>query len=106
MKRLFERWIIKQFLRITPNVEYFLKDKERERMQKWLADSHGTDKMKAYFIMRDYALMKELGTKQDRERYLILVGRRLELLHLIGEARNQYDKIHREKPVNVETKKK
>jgi len=97
MKKLFHRWIISQFIRLLPPVEYVLKPKEQEKLYKWLAESWGTKNLRSYFLTRDYAILKELGNKCDREKYLILIGRRLELLQLVSEGQNWWNKLEGEK---------
>lgn len=89
--------VVRLFIRLLPSMLYAVKGEELERMNRWLAESHQGGNMSTYFRVRDYAILKQLGVKQDRETYLVLIGRRLELLQMLGEASAQSDKSLRDK---------
>ena len=96
-KRWYRRPIVKLFLKLLPDPDYGLTEKEKEKMGEFLARSNSLIGFKAYFKLRDYALMKSFGSGVTRDEYLILYGRRLELLQLIGEAKLEADMREKKK---------
>ncbi len=94
---LWERLIYRLFLSVLPSHTYAITQKQAEALEKWLEMSHDSDGLKAYFVARDYALLKEMGMGVDEKRYPMLVGRRMELLSLMGEAKSAFDRKQVEK---------
>lgn len=52
-------------------------------LEKWLLWTYKDRGFREYFKKRDYQLLKAIGNGVSRDEYLILLGRRLELLSLL-----------------------
>ena len=89
--------LTKLFIRISPNEDFMISEKDREKMEEWLADSFDRGVLGHWFKARNYAVLKELGGMHDRERDLLNKGRRLELLHFYGQAKVLSEKRKRNK---------
>ena len=87
------RWLIWLLERaVTSNYQV-----KGDQVDEWLVHLHTDDGFKEYFKWRDYMLLKTLGQGQKHEEYLVAVGRRLELLFLLGKAKDEYDKMEKKK---------
>lgn len=65
-------------------------DVDEDKMNEWLesvaSESSG---FRDYFKVRDITLLKSLGNGLTQKQYWIAVGRRMELLFLVGKASEQ-----------------
>ena len=78
-------------------VTWTYKEQKEDRRKEWLLEQFESEGFKDYFKWRDYALLKTLGQGLDQKDYLITVGRRLELLFLLGHMKEEYDKLEKER---------
>lgn len=88
MRRILVRWLFSLILG-----RFVWDDKvDHERLSKWLAECYERQEFRDYFKIRDYSLLKTMAGGLDRETYLRQLGRREELLYLIGKAKEEWDK--------------
>lgn len=69
----------------------------------WLQRQFGDSGFRAYFRSRDWALLKAMGGGLPEKEYWVNVGRRMELLYLLGRIKEETDKaekVHNKKPVD------
>ena len=73
-----------------------LTPQEAKSRGEWLLHSHGLEGFKAYYATRYYGILQSLagGVEKDSE-YYVNIGRRLELLHLLGETKQEFDRNNR-----------
>lgn len=87
-------WLYKELdKRLHPGYDGI--DKEEKHL--WLMRQFGDDGFKSYFKSRDYQLLKTIGNGLESKEYWLNVGRRMELLHLLGSSKDAYDKEERKK---------
>src|SRR3990167_11377556 len=93
MKKRILRFWLKLFLKYSPSLPVRLKESEANARSEWLIHNYRNEWFNAYYASRYYGLLQNLagGTEKDSE-YYINIGRRLELLHLLGESKNAMDK--------------
>lgn len=77
IKRFLIRWLLRI---VTPELQ--IREVNVKAVDQWLDAQGGDPRYVEYFRLRDITLLKTMGTCQEREEYLISVGRRLELLTL------------------------
>ena len=65
---------------------------DQEKLQKFLADCHEQPAFHDYFKGRDWQLLKAMGGGMEQREYLSYVGRRAELLYLLGSAKIAWDR--------------
>lgn len=95
--------LLRLFLRFMPSMMFMLTEQEKKSRMEWLIHSHGSEGFRAYFVSRDYALLKTMGNGLENKEYWVAMGRRLELLHLLGEAKNHFDKNNADKKSGAKT---
>ena len=93
MKRL----IWKLALRLAPSVFSTLKEHELKARSEWLLKTNASEGYKTYYQTRYHGILQVLasGIERDNE-YYVNLGRRLELLHLLGEAKQEFDRSEKE----------
>jgi len=87
------RWLIRLLDKQAPPG---WENNEEERSV-WLLKQFGDEGFRSYFKWRDYALLKTLGSGLNEREYLINVGRRLELLYLLGKSKEEFDREEKKK---------
>ena len=66
---------------------------DENRMNEWLESvAFESSGFRDYFKVRDITLLKSLGNGLTQKQYWIAVGRRMELLFLVGKASEQLKK--------------
>jgi len=96
-----EHIVYRLFLSRVRSHTYALTSEEVTAATVWLADSHKGSGLKAYFKMRDYAVLKEMAQGLSQEAYWMMIGRRKELLHLMGTAKSEFDKEEKQKKIPI-----
>jgi len=89
---MFNRFFIRLLFRLVDStypVDYSKIDTTAR--EKWLFESHGKIGMRDYFKYEDIRLLKMLGGGQEGSSYWILIGRRLQLMLLMDDARKAYE---------------
>lgn len=77
---------------------YVYNDINEERMKEWLKSINSElSGFRDYFKMRDLTLLKSLGNGLTQKEYWMTVGRRMELLFLIGKSTELLKKEEKEK---------
>jgi hypothetical protein len=83
---------------------------DKKALEEWAWKSFDDKGFRSYLGYEDLKILKELSFGKDRDQYMILIGRRLQLLYLADEMRKAVElkKSEEEKKkfkVEVETKK-
>ncbi len=78
---MIKRFLIRWLFRLTIS-ELRIGEIDTKAVEQWLDAQGGDMRFIEYFRLRDITLLKTMGTCQEREEYLLSVGRRLELLTL------------------------
>lgn len=60
---------------------------DKKALENWAYDSFDNAGFRSYFAYEDMKILKELSFGKERDAYMILVGRRLQLLYLFDEMR-------------------
>lgn len=68
---------------------YLYKDIDKEVINRWLLEQNATTGFRDYFRIRDITLLKTLGNPQTQKDYWMTIGRRIELLFLVGKIEEQ-----------------
>ena len=102
-----KRIIIKILLRLLDasfSVDY--KQIDKQALENWAFNSFDDRGWRSYFAYEDMKILKELSFGKDRDAYMILIGRRLQLLYLFDEMRKAVEnkKTREEKRVAVAEK--
>ena len=100
------QFLIKILLRLlTPPIQNRVID--NKKIQKWLWEIYPQGLFRDYIYKRDLDILQQIGGVVDREKYLILLGERIELGRLLYEAKTAYQKQEKEiKSKNQLTNKK
>jgi hypothetical protein len=64
----------------------------RERIQTMLWGIYPQKSFRDYIHKRDFEILQNLGGCVDREKYLLLIGQRIELGRSLSEAKDSYEK--------------
>lgn len=64
---------------------------DKAAFEKWAYDSYDKTGWRSYFAYEDMKIMKEMTFGKPEREYMILVGRRLQLLYLFDEMRKAYE---------------
>ena len=87
-----KRFVINLLLRLLDSsfgVDYGKIDKKA--LEDWAYKSFEDKGWKSYFAYEDMKILKEMSFGKDERTYMILVGRRLQLLYLFDEMRKAYE---------------
>lgn len=88
MRRLLIGILLRLLDRTLP-IDY--KKVNKKALADWAYKSFDDRGWRSYVAYEDLKILKEMSFGKDRETYLILVGRRLQLLHLFDEMRKAYE---------------
>ncbi len=67
-------------------------DIDEKSMNEWLKNQNAEHGFRDYFKIRDLTILKTLGNGLTQKQYWINVGRRIELLFLLGKAAEKIKK--------------
>jgi len=65
---------------------------EEEEINKWLDEIYSRQEFRDYVRKRDMELLQELGKGVDREKYILLLGQRVEINKLLYSSRIEFQK--------------
>ena len=83
-----KRIIIGLLLRLLDrSVKIDYKQIDREGIEDWAWRSFDHKGFRSYFGYEDMRILKELSFGKSRDQYMVLIGRRLQLLYLFDEMR-------------------
>lgn len=83
-----KRIIIGLLLRLLDrSVKIDYKQIDKKALEEWAWRSFDDRGFKSYLGYEDLKILKELSFGKDRDQYMILIGRRLQLLYLADEMR-------------------
>ena len=71
------------------NVDY--KQIDNKKTAEWMFGSFDNKGWRSYFAYEDMRILKEMSFAKGERDYLILVGRRLQLLYLFDEMRKAFE---------------
>jgi len=89
---MLKRLVLKILLRLLDasfTVDY--KQMDKKAVEDWAWRSFDDRGWRSYFAYEDMKILKELSFGKDRDTYLILVGRRLQLLYLFDEMHKAFE---------------
>lgn len=69
---------------------------EVKKMERWLLSGYEDSGWKSYFAKEDIKLLKSMATGLDREKYWMMIGRRLQLLYLYNDMKQVFDNKKKE----------
>ena len=81
-----KNFILKILLRLL-DVSFDYKKIDKQAFEDWAFRSLDDVGWKSYFAYEDLRILKELSFGKERDQYMILIGRRLQLLYLYDEMR-------------------
>lgn len=87
-----KRIIVGMILRLLDSsfgVDY--KQIDKKAVEEWAFRSFDDKGWRSYFAYEDMKILKELSFGKDHDAYMILVGRRLQLLYLFDEMKKAYE---------------
>ena len=82
---------------------------DKKAVEEWAFRSFDDKGWRSYFAYEDMKILKELSFGKDRDAYMVLVGRRLQLLYLFDEMRKAFENkksAEEKKKSQSETEKK
>ena len=102
------RLIVKLLIRfLEKDAPAWYNGMREEKRKIWLLEQFQNEGMREYFKWRDLTILKTLGMGVTQKEHLMLVGQRLELLKLIGYAKEEYDReVKRKDQKTKEVEKK
>ena len=86
------RIIIGLLLRLldrSAKIDY--KQIDRKAVEEWAFRSFDDRGWRSYFAYEDMKILKELSFGKERDQYMILIGRRLQLLYLFDEMKKAFE---------------
>lgn len=75
---------------LTPEIKNKITDEKN--LTKWMADAYQSDFIRDYITKRDMDILQSLGLGVNKEKYLLLLGERVELGRFLTEAKRAYEK--------------
>jgi len=60
---------------------------DKKAFEEWAFASFDSKGFRSYFAYEDLKILKEMSFGKDRDQYMILIGRRLQLLYLFDEMK-------------------
>ena len=88
IKRLLIGLLIR-LLDSSAKIDY--KQIDRKAVEDWAWQSFENKGFKSYLGYEDLRILKEMSFGKERDQYMILVGRRLQLLYLADEMRKAFE---------------
>lgn len=88
MKRIILGLLMRMFDR-SLKVNYKLIDKRA--VEDWAYRSFDDKGWRSYFAYEDLKILKEMSFGKERDAYMILIGRRLQLLYLFDEMKKAFE---------------
>jgi hypothetical protein len=85
---MIKRFLIRLALRLLDSsfkVDY--KQIDKKALEDWAFESFDNKGWRSYFANEDMKILKEMSFGKDERNYMILIGRRLQLLYLFDEMR-------------------
>ena len=82
MKKIIRRMLLR-FLDRSVRIDY--KQIDKRAVEEWAYRSFDDRGWRSYFAYEDLRILKELSFGKSRDEYMVLVGRRLQLLYLFDE---------------------
>jgi hypothetical protein len=73
----------------TACVDY--KQIDKKALEDWAFRSFHDKGWRSYFASEDMKILKELSFGKDRDQYMILIGKRLQLLYMFDEMRKSFE---------------
>lgn len=64
---------------------------DKAAVQAWAFRSFDDKGWRSYFAYEDMKILKELSFGKDRDQYMVLIGRRLQLLYLFDEMKKSFE---------------
>ena len=89
---MFKRFIIHLLARLLDSsfiIDY--KKIDKGAVQKWAFQSFDDPGWRSYFAYEDLKILREMSYGKDERGYMILVGRRLQLLYIFDEMKRSYE---------------
>src|SRR3990167_10153822 len=87
-----KRFIIGLLLRLLDSsVKLDYKQIDKKAVEEWAFHSFDDRGWRSYFAYEDMKILKELSFGKERDAYMILVGRRLQLLYLFDEMKKAFE---------------
>ena len=83
-----KRFLIGLLIRLldsTARVNY--KEIDKKAFDQWCFGSFDSKGWRSYFAYEDMKILKEMSFGKDRDQYMVLIGRRLQLLYLFDEMK-------------------
>lgn len=90
--------ILIRFLFRLLDFRYDYKDIDDKKVAAFLINLFSSLQFREYFRKRDLQLLKAMGQGMTRENYLIALGQRLELMHLLDQSSKAYKLSGKAKP--------
>ena len=100
----FKRKILGLLIRMydsSLHIDY--KQIDKKALEEWAWRSFDDRGFKSYLGYEDLKILKELSFGKDRDQYMVLVGRRLQLLYLADEMRKAVE-LKKSAEEKIETK--
>src|SRR3989338_3746921 len=88
MKRLLIRFALR-LLDSSFKVDY--KQIDQKAVEDWAWRSFDNKGWRSYFAHEDLKILKELSFGKDRDQYMLLIGRRLQLLYIFDEMKKAFE---------------
>lgn len=83
------QYLIRILFRLL-DFRYDYKDIDDKKVAAFLINLFSSLQFREYFRKRDLQLLKSMGQGLTRDNYLIILGQRLELMHLLDQANKAY----------------
>ena len=81
--------LLVRLLDATAIVDY--KKIDRKALENWAYSSFDNAGWRSYFAYETMRILKEMSYGKDRDAYMILIGRRLQLLYLFDEMKKSVE---------------
>ena len=91
-KNMIKRFLVRLVLRLLDSsfrIDY--KQIDRKALEDWASRSLDDRGWRSYFAYEDMKILKEMSFGKDERSYMILVGRRLQLLYLFDEMKRAFE---------------
>lgn len=89
---IIKRFLLSSLIRLfdsTLKIEY--KQIDKKAWEEWAFRSFTDKGFRSYFAYEDLKILKELSFGKDRDHYMLLVGRRLQLIYMFDEMRRSVE---------------
>lgn len=77
--------LLLRLLDSSAKIDY--KNIDRKAFEDWAFRSFDDRGWRSYFAYEDMKILKELSFGKDRDQYMVLIGRRLQLLYMFDEMK-------------------